>query len=106
MSESSSIFLIDGTTGSCFGKEGGHDAAVLDHGSKIAQRDGLLTSDVNQRYIMSVLENAVVPPLPPNCTHHFFISKDEKYDAKVRHLIKSISNVTAACAESNCSFKT
>lgn len=35
-----------------------------------------------------------------------FQSKGEQYDSKVRRLIESISNVTAACEESKCSFKT
>ena len=28
---------------------------------------------------MGALENSTVPPLPDGCTHHFFISKDEKF---------------------------
>jgi len=38
-----------------------------------------LMSQENSHYVMSVLENGKVPSLPFGCTHHFFMSKDEKF---------------------------
>jgi hypothetical protein len=40
---------------------------------------GGLTSSENTAYVMAVLQDGRVPPLPTGCTNHIFISKDEKY---------------------------
>jgi hypothetical protein len=60
----------------------GHVTAPAIDPTSIIVRDNALTSDVNRHYVMSVLKNGKVPPLPAGCTHHFFISKDEKYKDK------------------------
>lgn len=51
----------------------GHVTAPAIDPTSVILRNGALTSNENQHYVMSVLQNGIVPPLPSGCTHHFFV---------------------------------
>lgn len=53
--------------------------AIIASGETKSQDDSTLVSPSNKNFLLEVLENGVVPTLPAGCTHHFFISKHEKY---------------------------
>ena len=50
---------------------------------------------------MSVLQHGMVPLLPPNCTHHFFISKDEKFKKDAILVAKWLVEMGFSVWESN-----
>ena len=52
--------------------------STLPHDHKSTKKQTKM-SDENMHYIMSALQDGKIPSLPSGCTHHFFISKHDKF---------------------------